>query len=388
MMVKEVAISDRRRRSGWFWIDNEIFDMDLNPTAFVVYCFLVRIADRSSEVACISIRKMAKLLNMSPITVQKAIKELEEVNMLRKLRRKTEKGNNLANLYQLTSKEEWKYPDQLAYQKMIQGVSKNDTGVCQKMIQGVSKNDTPCDATIPETIEPQVSEGSEQSSINNYNDQKSNYQKFINHHLIDDERKECQKKKIENKNEEYSMETYKRLLNKWEDALKNLELKRISDAQAVFFLENSALPVEKTIEAIAKDDGNPKVRDPIACLFSTLPLKSKRYKWLLKMENPQEQKWLSAFRKKVHAIIARCRELGIDLDIDLNLCSVSGKEDAEKFLTALRKKVYRLIWEKINPAMRKKFEERIESVKNKEWCDSVLELMVINHYKMGELFAI
>ncbi len=116
--VQEVLVSNGRRRSEWFWVDNEIFDMDLNPTTFVVCCFLIRIADRSSEVACISARKMAKFLNLSPTIVHKALKELEKLNMLKKIHRKTEKGNNLANLYQLTAKEDWKYPNPWVGQKM------------------------------------------------------------------------------------------------------------------------------------------------------------------------------------------------------------------------------------------------------------------------------
>ena len=100
-------IQDGRRRVGWWWSYNEVFDVGLSPSAFLVYCYLCRIADNSSSVASISYRKLAKKLKMSVQTVFKAIEELVEKGLVIKEPRIGEKGNRMTNLYRLTSVEEW-----------------------------------------------------------------------------------------------------------------------------------------------------------------------------------------------------------------------------------------------------------------------------------------
>lgn len=108
--MEKIEVQDSRRRSGWFWIDNEVFDMALDTYSFMVYAYLVRIADRTSEVVSISLRKMERALRISRKKLVKALRELEEKGMIIKKQRKGEKGNYYSNIYILTSKEDWHYP--------------------------------------------------------------------------------------------------------------------------------------------------------------------------------------------------------------------------------------------------------------------------------------
>ena len=111
-MERPLFIKDSRRRRGWFWLDNEVFEVDLDPYSFKVYAYLVRIADRCSEVATISTRKLAEKLKMSRQRVRKALKTLEEKGLIIKKQRVSENGNYYANLYILTDKESWRFPQE------------------------------------------------------------------------------------------------------------------------------------------------------------------------------------------------------------------------------------------------------------------------------------
>ncbi len=417
--VQEILVSDGRRRSGWFWVDNEIFDMGLNSTTFVVYCFLIRIADRSSEVACISTRKMAKFLNMSPITVRKALKELEKLNMLKKIPRKTEKGNNLANLYQLTAKEDWKYPNPQVGQKMTQGGSKNDPGVGQKMTQGGSKNGTPPGLNFTKVIEPQRTDESNPPPINTYNNQKNI--KINNHHnqYKGSDGGDTKKEKIEEisvsrkgnfqssgKNnpqpikpsdflrensaacgraETEPKQIYKKLRAKWDKYLKDIELKRLTLAQAIFFLENSALPPEQTLEAILRDDRNPNIKNPVGTLYSTLPMKDDRYRWLLKMVDPpsiEDEAWYQRYISKLEAI----KEFFDRLGIVFNDRKVKTEEEALEHLKELERIAFKELWNKLDGERRKELKEKVRKIfekkdmKDKLMVRSVLMSMISKEF--------
>lgn len=420
---REILVSDGRRRSGWFWIDNEIFDMNLRPTTFVVYCFLIRIADRNSEVACISVRKMAKLLDMSPITIRKALKELEKLNMLRKIPRKAEKGNNLANLYQLTAKEDWKYPQQVD-QKMTQGGSKNDPGVDQKMIQGGSKIDTPPSLDVVKVVEPQRIDETNPPPINTYNDQKPKDQKSIDQHHHHrgggDAKVRNLKPKISSngtsptpKNKDSDMkhtpsnkkpsalknsagsrgtedpaEIYSELAKKWQDLLDGVEFERLSRAQAIFFLENSALSPEQTLEAILRDDRNPNIKNPVGTLYSTLPMKGDRYRWLLKMVDPpsiEDEEWYQRYITRIEVIKEFFNRLGIDFkDREVNT-----EEEAQEHLIELERKAFENLWGKLDPERRKELKDKAitilgkKNAKNDAMVVSVLMSMISKEFGLS-----
>ena len=419
---REILVSDGRRRSGWFWIDNEIFDMNLKPTTFVVYCFLIRIADRNSEVACISVRKMAKLLDMSPITIRKALKELEKLNMLRKISRKAEKGNNLANLYQLTAKEDWRYPQQVG-QKLTQGGSKNDPGVGQKLTQGGSKNSPPPSSDIAEVVEPQRIDEPYPSPINTYNDQKPEDQKSIDQHhhhrgagddgkiqnlklgdringtgqslgnsgrknpASKNKKPSASKNSADSRKAEDPAEIYNKLLEKWQDVLEGVELERLSIAQVIFFLENSALPPEQTLEAILRDDRNPNIRNPVGTLYSTLPMKDDRYRWLLKMVDPpsvEDEEWYQRYVTRIEVIKEFFNRVGIDFE-DRH---VSTEEEAQEHLSELERKAFKNLWGKLDPERRKELKDKAikilgKNAENDAMVVSVLMSMISKEFGLS-----
>jgi len=407
---KEILVSDGRRRSGWFWIDNEIFDMNLKPTTFVVYCFLIRIADRNSEVACISVRRMAKLLDMSPITVRKALKELEKLNMLRKMPRKAEKGNNLANLYQLTAKEGWKYPRQVD-QKMTQGGSKIDPGVGQKMTQGGSKIDPPPSLNATEVAEPQRTDESSSPPINTYNDQKPEDQKSIDQHhhhrgagddgkiqnlkpgngingagqsfsnsgrktpVSKNKKPSALKNSAGSHGTENPAKMYGKLVEKWQNQLNGVEFERLSKAQAIFFLENSALPPEQTLDAVLRDDRNPNIKNPVGTLYSTLPMKGDCYRWLLKMVDPpsvEDEEWYQRYITRIEVIKEFFNRLGIDFE-DRH---VNTEEEAQEHLRELERKAFKNLWEKLDPEKRKELKAKAIKILGKK--DAENDAMVIS----------
>ena len=402
MGVQDIAVSDGRRRSGWFWVDNEIFDMRLKPSTFMVYCFLVRIADRGSEAACISVRKMARVLGMSPITVRKALKDLENLNMLRKIPRKTEKGNNLANLYQLTSKEDWKYTGQRVGQKLTQGGSKIDSGVGQKLTQGGSKIDSPPIQEQAKTLETQRDDSQVSNPINTYKNQK--YIKINNHHhqykgngKVDDggdaEKEELSVSRKDNvptntngNNSSGSSETnsrslkpsaslrensaagervevepqriYKELRAKWDKYLKDIELDRLTLAQAIFFLENSALPPEQTLSAILRDDRNPNIKNPVGTLYKTLPLREEKYRWLLKLRTVEDEEWFKLYKAKAEDIMRVCSRLGVKW----NPPEVLSIEEARRELKRVKKTILEVIKSKLSEGEIRSVSELAENI--------------------------
>jgi len=341
---EEILVADGRRRSGWFWIDNEVFDLQLKPSVFMVYCFLVRIADRGSEIACISIRKMAKILDMSPWTVQKALKKLEDLNMIRKTRRETAKGNKIANLYRLTPKEDW------VYQKMAQGVPKNGTGCTKKWHRGVSKNSTPRRSGVQGEVENHVEERAGCEPINNYKDQKLFNQKYNHHHHISngdgDEKKDTEEKSLE--------KIYSELIEKWKGIIGNTKFKRLSIPQVIFFLENSALPPEKALEMIRKDDENPKVKNPVGTLYTTLPMKGNKHRWLLKYTEPCG--WYVRYVEKIKSIREFFKRHGIEF-IERN---VKTEEEAEKHLRELEYIASKYLWNKLDSSGREEIMKKLK----------------------------
>lgn len=280
--MKDLNVNDRRKKVGWFWLDNEVFDMKLSPSTFVVYAYLVRIADRSSEVATTSIRKMSSILGLSTTTIQKALRELEDKNMIR---RETSPDRKVST-FLLISKEEW------ACQKMTRstGVSKSDTQVYQKMTQSVSKNDTPEKMTPSKPVDTQAKES---SPINNKNKQKSLSKTSLKKEAGEEE-----------------------LLSK----IRKLNLKRLREEEALFLILNSSLPVETSLREIKRADGQSGIREPFAYLirFFGINLSRARRKELLtedfREENfPEEERGETDKGKELLEEILR--EHGIDLPI-------------------------------------------------------------------------
>lgn len=98
--MREFFVSDGRKKD-WFWLDNEVFEMNLDPYSFMVYAYLAYSEDDNSE-AAVSPEEIQKALGLSEERIQKSLKELEEKRMVIK----EVKDKKIA--FVLTSKELWK----------------------------------------------------------------------------------------------------------------------------------------------------------------------------------------------------------------------------------------------------------------------------------------
>jgi len=95
------------RRKHFFTVDNEIFDMNLSVYALAIYFYLCRCAGDKSY-AFPSLSNLHKTLSISKDRILKSFKELEERNIIRRERRKGEKGNYQSTVYVLLDKSVWK----------------------------------------------------------------------------------------------------------------------------------------------------------------------------------------------------------------------------------------------------------------------------------------
>ena len=107
-----------KRNKGWFYIDNEYLNglgRYLGPTCIAVYVSLCRHANNNQE--CFpSQTKIAEEIGSTDRSVRRAIKKLEEHNVIRLIRERKSGGQWLNNTYYLLDKVEWVYPkDTISY---------------------------------------------------------------------------------------------------------------------------------------------------------------------------------------------------------------------------------------------------------------------------------
>lgn len=421
--MEKLEVQDIRKRSGWFWIDNEVFDMALDPYSFMVYAYLVRVADRASEVASISLRKMERALRISRKKLVKALRELEEKGMIIKKQRKGEKGNYYSNIYILTSKEDWHYPKgRLSRSTGV--VSDGNHGGCLRKPGVVSDGNhggcsekPPYDFNKAKDIENQSGNASKKLPIKNNKNQKSNkHQKSSSPYIEgsetfddggDDKRGSLKEKTI--KESDRSMhqrkgskgnrgnlnlknstaggcselenpdEVLKRLRKKWNKLLEGQSFKRLTAEQVIFFLENSALSPEETLAIIKKDDENPKIENPIGTLYISLPLRSEDYRWLLKYEKKEEGKdesWKKKFKQKLELIKAA----GVKLN---KVPEPKTEEEAEKVLKGIKRKLYEKIVKNISEKELKEIESMLQDERNNSRVYEELKMTLILEKKVS-----
>lgn len=82
------------------FIHSTIDDYGLSPNEFRVYCHIARRAGRNNK-AWPSVKSMADVCRLSERTVQKAIRRLEELELLTVIKRKTNHGADSSNFYVL-----------------------------------------------------------------------------------------------------------------------------------------------------------------------------------------------------------------------------------------------------------------------------------------------
>ncbi len=83
---RQVLIDKRKR--GWFWDYNDLFDSSLSEHAIIVSLFLARCANKNQE-AWPSLNTIARRCKISKPTAIKAVRELESQGWIRRTVRKT-----------------------------------------------------------------------------------------------------------------------------------------------------------------------------------------------------------------------------------------------------------------------------------------------------------
>lgn len=106
--MKELHIRDKREKN-WFYIDNQYLNgyaKILGSICTVTYLSLCRHADESEQTCFPQMRTIAEENGISVKSVERAIKKLEEWNIISVEKRKVE-GRQISNLYTLLSKSVW-----------------------------------------------------------------------------------------------------------------------------------------------------------------------------------------------------------------------------------------------------------------------------------------
>lgn len=84
---------------NFFMVANKIFELELKPRAFTVYCCLLRHRDNENS-SCFPSRKLiAKECLIDKKTVDSAIEKLSDLGLEKKICRHRENGTRTSNLY-------------------------------------------------------------------------------------------------------------------------------------------------------------------------------------------------------------------------------------------------------------------------------------------------
>ena len=188
---------------------------------------------------------------------------------------------------------------------------------------------------------------------------------------------------------------YEELLKKWEPYLEGLNLRRLSKAHAVFFLENSLLEPEQTLGAIQADDLNPLIRNPIGTLFKSLPLRPKlRDLWLLKLEPVREapkssgvwegfEDWEARWEKKWNL----ARKVLTEHGIDYTLSKVpESEEEAVEILSEVERAIAKALWERLSKEEKKEIQEAFRDYEdNEELFKALVKAEVLRRFGIPNL---
>jgi len=90
------------KHKNFFMVSNRIFEFDLKPKDFTVYCCLVRHCDNDDH-SCFPSRKLiAKECGIDKKTVDTALDNLINIGLVKKVHRKRSDGSKRSNLYYVT----------------------------------------------------------------------------------------------------------------------------------------------------------------------------------------------------------------------------------------------------------------------------------------------
>ena len=91
------------QHKNFFMVPNRIFDLELKPRDFTVYCCLLRHSDSNDGSCFPSRRVIAKECGMDRKTVDSAIENLSSLGLVKKIQRHREDGTRTSNLYYVAS---------------------------------------------------------------------------------------------------------------------------------------------------------------------------------------------------------------------------------------------------------------------------------------------
>ena len=91
------------QHKNFFMVPNRIFDLELKPRDFTVYCCLLRHSDSKDGSCFPSRRVIAKECGMDRKTVDSAIENLSSLGLVKKIQRHREDGTRTSNLYYVAS---------------------------------------------------------------------------------------------------------------------------------------------------------------------------------------------------------------------------------------------------------------------------------------------
>ena len=91
------------QHKNFFMVPNRIFDLELKPRDFAVYCCLLRHSDSKDGSCFPSRRVIAKECGMDRKTVDSAIENLSSLDLVKKIQRHREDGTRTSNLYYVAS---------------------------------------------------------------------------------------------------------------------------------------------------------------------------------------------------------------------------------------------------------------------------------------------
>ncbi len=90
------------KHKDYFMMPNKIFDLQLKPRDFIVYCCLVRHKDNNSHTCYPSRKLIAQECCVTLRTVDKALASLQSLGLVYLQNRKRMNGSNTTNLFKVT----------------------------------------------------------------------------------------------------------------------------------------------------------------------------------------------------------------------------------------------------------------------------------------------
>ena len=91
-------IVPQNKNCNFFMVANEVFDFNLKPREFIVYCCLLRHSDKNG-ICFPSRRLIAEECCIDKKTVDAALQSLEKLGLVKKKKRRRQDGSNTSNAY-------------------------------------------------------------------------------------------------------------------------------------------------------------------------------------------------------------------------------------------------------------------------------------------------